>query len=292
MSRQTSRGEAPITLVCEVFKVSRAAFYAANKPISVLRPAPSTPKESRGVPVADLLTAIEAIVAEHHAWGVRKVWATLRRRKLRVGCRRVWALMKAKGYVLAGGQPRTPEPKRGQVVVPEPNRRIASDFTTVWTARDGRVAIAITVDCGCRSVLDVTVSKSQASPSMLGSIDRALTHAFGSPHAVPHGVELRTDHGSVYTGADAAAFAKRWGLEQTFAPVGRPTGNAVAERTIRTMKEECIWLEDWESIDAVQAALQRWQRSFNEDRPHQSLNWATPSEFRQARLGLRSQAAA
>ena len=51
MSRQTSRGEAPITLVCEVFKVSRAAFYAANKPISVLRPAPSTPKESRGVPV-------------------------------------------------------------------------------------------------------------------------------------------------------------------------------------------------------------------------------------------------
>jgi hypothetical protein len=35
---------------------------------------------------------------------------------------------------------------------------------------------------------------------------------------------------------------------QTFAPVGRPTGNAVAERTIRTMKEECVWLADWRGI--------------------------------------------
>ena len=41
--------------------------------------------------------AIHEVVHEHSAWGVRKVWATLRRRGLRAGQKRVWAIMKADG---------------------------------------------------------------------------------------------------------------------------------------------------------------------------------------------------
>jgi putative transposase len=284
MSRQTSRGEAPVALVCETFGMSRAAWYAARKP-AVASSASERAPRPRGIPVADLLLAIEAVVAEHRAWGVRKVWATLKRSGVRVGRRRVWALMKAHGHVLAGGVPREATPRRGQVVVPEPNRRLATDFTTVWTAEEGLLAVAITVDCGCRSVLDVTVSKSQDAPSMLASVDNALVAAFGHPRNVPDGVELRSDHGSVYTGADAHAFALRWRVEQTFAPVGRPTGNAVAERTIRTMKEECVWLEDWRNARELRTALEAWRRGFNEARPHQSLSWLTPAEYRSQRLG-------
>jgi len=284
MSRQTSRGEAPVAVVCEAFGISRAAWYAARRPV-IPTLNPPRPPRARGTPVGELLVAIEAIVTEHRAWGVRKVWATLKRSGLRVGRRRVWALMKAHGHVLSGGAPREATPRRGQVVVPEPNRRLATDFTTVWTAEDGLVAVAVTVDCGCRSVLDVTVSKSQDAPSMLFSVDNALVAAFGHPRNVPDGVELRSDHGSVYTGADAHAFALRWGVEQTFAPVGRPTGNAVAERTIRTMKEECVWLADWRGIPQLREALAAWKRTFNEERPHQSLRWLTPAEYRAQRLG-------
>lgn len=291
MNRTTSRGEASVTLACETFGVSRAAFYASQKPAGPPRPSNGPPR-TRGTPAATVLEAIERVVAAHAAWGVRKVWATLKRQGLRVGRRRIWALMRAHGHVLAGGTPREPSARRGHVVVPEPNRRIATDFTTVWTAVDGLVAVAITVDCGCRSVLDVTVSKSQDAPSMLASVDNALAIAFGVPENVPEGVELRSDHGSVYTGADAHTFALRWGVEQTFAPVGRPTGNAVAERTIRTMKEECIWLADWRDLVELRDALAVWRRDFNEARPHQSLNWATPTEYRAAKLGLPARLAA
>lgn len=290
MNRATSRGEAPVTFVCRTFAVSRAAYYASQKPAGP-RP-PTSPPRTRGTPVATVLAAIERVVAAHPAWGVRKVWATLKREGLRVGRRRIWALMHAHGHVLAGGTPREPSPRRGHVVVPEPNRRIATDFTTVWTTDDGLVAVAITVDCGCRSVLDVTVSKSQDAPSMLASVDNALVVAFGVPENVPDGVELRSDHGSVYTGADAHTFALRWGVEQTFAPVGRPTGNAVAERTIRTMKEECIWLADWRDQAALRAALATWRSEFNDIRPHQSLNWATPAEYRAAKLSQPAKLAA
>ena len=108
---------------------------------------------------------------------------------------------------------------------------------------------------------------------MLASVDNALVAAFGHPRNVPDGVELRSDHGSVYTGADAQAFALRRGVDQTFAPAGRPAGNAVAERTLRTRKEECVWLEDWRSAPDVRTALDAWRRSVNDVRPHPSLSW-------------------
>lgn len=280
MSRETRAGEATVTLVCETFGITRQAYYGARKPRPERKPPRRTPPL---VSAEAALAAIRGIVDAHRAWGVRKIWATLRRQGLRVGRRRVWALMHANGLVLTP-TPREPEPRRGHVVVPEPNRRLATDLTTVWTRDDGLVAVAITVDCGCRSVLDVTVTKSQSSPDILASVDRALESCFGEPSNVPEGVELRSDHGPQYTGADAAQLARRWGIVQTFAPVGRPTGNAVAERTIRTMKEECVWLADWTSAEALRSALLAWQKCFNTERPHQSLAWRTPAEYRAERL--------
>jgi len=59
---------------------------------------------------------------------------------------------------------------------------------------------------------------------------------------------------------------------------------ALAERTIRTLKEECIWLQDFDNLAELQTALDRWRRSFNHDRPHQALTWQTPAERRAANL--------
>ncbi|MGC3998581.1 MAG: integrase core domain-containing protein [Anaeromyxobacter sp.] len=76
-----------------------------------------------------------------------------------------------------------------------------------------------------------------------------------------------------------------WGLTHTFAPVGRPTGNAVAERVIRTMKEEVIWLRDWDTAEQLREAVLAWQHRYNTQRPHQALGWKTPAEYRAEKLG-------
>ena len=68
MSRQTSRGEAPVALVCETFGMSRAAWYAARRP-AVASSARERAPRPRGIPVADLLLAIEVVVAEHRQRG-------------------------------------------------------------------------------------------------------------------------------------------------------------------------------------------------------------------------------
>lgn len=284
MKRETVAGVTSVKLLCTTFKVSRQAYYAAKKaprpPTNVVR----LPVRPDVAPAAKVLEKVELIIKENPAWGVRKVWATLRREHaLKVSKKRVWAIMKANGLVLARDS-EPGEPMRGHVAVPQPNRRLAADFTTVWTRLDGVVAVVPTIDCGCRSVLGLDVTKDQQAPAVLASVEQALREAFGEPSSVPVDLELRTDHGPQYTGADCADLVRRWGLTHTFAPVGRPTGNAVVERFIRTMKEEVIWLRDWNSAAELREAITAWLVKYNTRRAHQSLGWMTPSEYRAAHL--------
>lgn len=219
-----------------------------------------------------------------------RVWATLRREALKVSRKRVHAIMRAHGLVLA--RDREPgEPPRGHVLVPEPNRRLATDMTTVWTRRDGVVALVPTIDCGDRTTV-IEVTTDQHGSAILASVERKLVAAFGTPAHMPEGVELRTDHGPQYTGADCDALCARWRIAHTYAPVGRPTGNAVVERFIRTLKEELIWLRDWNSADELRAAVAPWLDHYHHHhRPHQALNWQTPMERRAERLGALARAA-
>lgn len=291
MSLETEHGKATVVMLCEVFGLSRSAYYEARvalKAHRVSEPTPSSSPSQRhakpaqgAVPLEELREAIKTITDHHRAWGVRKVHAVLRRApyELRASRKRVWAVMKAMRLCFAPGA-RPAEESRGTVAVSLPNRRWATDFTTVYTAEDGVVAVVPVIDCGCRTVLELRVTKSQESPSILAGVGAALCAAFGTPSAVPDGLELRTDHGPQYTGEDCRELCARWKVDHTFAPVGRPTGNAVAERVIRTMKEECIWLRDWRSVTELQEGLEEWRRVYNEQRPHQALDWKTPAEAR------------
>jgi transposase InsO family protein len=286
--RETIAGKASVTLLCATFSLSRAAYYAdarrrRGKPDAAANVI-ALPKRPRYTAAEVVLLRIREVLEREAcvAWGVRKVWATLRREGLKVSRKRVHAIMRAHGLVLARDcEPG--EPRRGHVAVPEPNRRLATDMTTVWTRRDGVVALVPTIDCGDRTAV-IAVTVDQHGPAVLASVEQKLVAAFGSPANVPEGVELRTDHGPQYTGADCTALCTRWHVAHTYAPVGRPTGNAVVERFIRTLKEELIWLRDWESADELRAAIAAWLDHYHHRRPHQALNWQTPIERRAERL--------
>lgn len=144
------------------------------------------------------------------------------------------------------------------------------------------MALVPTIDCGDRTAV-IEVTKDQHGPAVLASVEAKLIAAFGSPANVPENLELRTDHGPQYTGADCAAFCARWRLHRTFAPVGRPTGNAVVERFIRTPKEE-LNLAAGLGRRRRAAPRNRGSRHYLEQRPHQALDWRAPAERRAERL--------
>jgi putative transposase len=141
------------------------------------------------------------------------------------------------------------------------------------------------IDCGDRFVFDIAVTKSQESAAILAPLARSLRDCFRVPGAVPDGLELRTDHGPQYTGADCEKLCRHWHLEQTIAPAGQPTGNAVAERFSQTLNVESIWTRDWDNIDELRAAVRVWLHSYNYEHPHQALKEQTPAEKREKNLG-------
>ena len=85
-------------------------------------------------------------------------------------------------------------------------------------------------------------------------------------------------------GSDADDHSTKWKLDHTFAPVGSPTGNAVAEGFIQTMEIEVIWTRDWASSGQLRMALQAWLVKYNQERPRQSIGWLTPAERRAMNL--------
>ena len=82
---------------------------------------------------------------------------------------------------------------------------------------------------------------------------RAHCGAFGQD--VAHGVMLRHDHGrqDMSQGCqDAMAFL---GIERSLAFVREPQGNGCAERFIRTLTENLLWLKTFDPVEELRVAL-------------------------------------
>lgn len=232
-----------------------------------------------------LKSGIMDIMLKYPQWGVRKVWALLRQPAygMRVSTRRVWKLMRDLRQAFRNDNSESNQASK-RVVVDDSNQRWATDFTKVWTKEDGQVTIVPTIDCGCRTLVAVEVVKSQTSESILASVDAALKKEFGDATNLRRALELRTDQGSQYVSQTCKDWAEKWNLNHTLAKKGTPTENAVVERVIRTMKEECIWPRDWNNAEELRQALNKWHQEYNEIRPHQALNWSTPKQRREENL--------
>lgn len=292
MSRQTSRGEASVGQVRKAFGISRQAWHAAKKRAATPprpRKRPERPSNATWAPDEVVRPAVVALAERHKGWGVPKVWAHLRHIKgIVVGKHRVYRLMKELGLLMPAARKQPRPSGRGHVAVADSNRRWATDLTTTWTREDGVVAICPVIDCGDRYIPDIEVSKAQDAPSTLLPVERALFTSFGTSDRTPDGLELLTDNGPQYRGRDCDELCHRWGIDHRFSGVGRPTGNAIAERVILTLKTELIWTRDWNNVAELREAVRGWMKTYNEERPHEALNWKTPAQKRHQNLNCSS----
>ena len=59
---------------------------------------------------------------------------------------------------------------------------------------------------------------------------------------------------------------------------GRWMDNVFIERLWRTVKYECVYLQEFETGSQARETLGEWFRDYNEDRSHSSLDDRTPNE--------------
>nr|WP_277749200.1 integrase core domain-containing protein [Sinirhodobacter populi] len=68
------------------------------------------------------------------------------------------------------------------------------------------------------------------------------------------------------------------GLEPVAVPWLIPQQNGMVERVIRTLKEQCVHRQRFDSVQHATRAIGDWISFYNNRRPHQALAMRTPAE--------------
>jgi len=107
---------------------------------------------------------------------------------------------------------------------------------------------------------------------------RTTFGAFGQD--VAQGLMLRHDHGSQYMSQVFQEELRFWGITSSPAFVREPEGNGCAERFIRTLKENLLWLTTFETVEELRLALHEFQRLYNETWLIGRHGYKTPAQVR------------
>lgn len=159
-----------------------------------------------------------------------------------------------------------------------PNERWSTDLCRVWSGRDGWTTLALVIDCHTRELLGWHLSRSGKATTAASALEHALINRFGTLGKVTREFLLRSDNGLVFTSRRYTALVRSYGLKQEFITPHCPQQNGMVERVIRTIKEQCIHHQRFDSIQHATRAIGDWISFYNTRRPHQALDMKTPAE--------------
>ena len=270
--------------VCRNWRMSRATVYrhrqAANRPeASRRRPGPQGP-----MPDAALVATVRTVLKDSpfHGEGYRKVWARLRVSGVRTSPRRVLRVMRENGLLAhqRPGSARGPRAHDGTITTDRVDEMWGTDLTTVLTG-EGQAAVFIAVDHCSAECVGIHASHRANRFEALEPIRQAIRGSFGAiGQDVVKGLKIRHDHGSQYMSGDFQKEIRFLGAESSPAFVRAPEGNGCAERFIRTLKENLLWLRWFETVEELRQALLEFQRTYNEEWIIQRHGYRTPAQIR------------
>jgi putative transposase len=96
---------------------------------------------------------------------------------------------------------------------------------------------------------------------------------------MPAPVLITVDHGSEFTSKPLEEWAWRRGVKLDFIRPGRPMENGYIESFNGRLRDECLNVMQFMSLDDARAKIEAWRVDYNQRRPHSSLGHLTPSEF-------------
>jgi len=133
------------------------------------------------------------------------------------------------------------------------------------TVEDGAVTVFIGVDHGTFEGIGIHAAKWATRLETLEPIRQGVRQQFGAVSAgIATGLQVRHDHGRQYMSDDFQAELRFLGITSSPAFVRAPEGNGVAERFIRTLKEQLLWVRTFQTVEELRQALLDWLRLYYE----------------------------
>ena len=261
----------PVSSACELLELPHSTYY--YRPVEVDE--------------CELEAAIEEIARQFSAYGTRRVSEQLRRSpyEMRVNRKRVWRIMAKKKLlrITKRRKRRTtdsqhPYPRYPNLVkelsITSPDQVWVSDITYIRLHQE-HVYLAIIMDVYTRSIRGWCLSR---------TLDQELTLTALRAALVTHTPEIHhSDQGVQYAAYAYTDLLKVHGIQISMATAGKAEENGYAERFMRTIKEEEVYLSEYLNFgDAHQQIRCFIEDVYNTKRIHSSLGYLTPAEFEYA----------
>jgi putative transposase len=283
--------------VCGAWDEPRSSFYvrrkrrlapAQDRPVSHKR-GPKTPLSD-----GDLLGMIRSYLeaSPFSGEGHRKVHAHLKiERGVRTSRTRVLRVMRENAllspYRHTCGDLNAHD---GTITTDAPNVVWGTDGFRVQTVDEGWVWGFIAVDHFNSECVGYHVCKEGTRFNALEPLRMGLQEIFGSVgRDAALGLALRMDHGCQYTSDHFLNQIAYWGIAQSFSFVAQPQGNGIAERFIKTLKQQAIYGHVFRNAMEVHEAVTKLVHDYNHRWRIERLHFLTPAEARN--LALQEEAA-
>ena len=294
MSRQVSPSTDQVyglSRVTRLWGISRATIYRHRlEPIARKKPGPLGAMSDE-----DLVAAIRQLLQDSpfHGEGHRKLWARLRFAGIRTSRRRVLRLMREHDLLAPQrvGRPRGPRAHDGTITTERIDLMWGTDLTSVMTG-EGQAAVFVAVDHCSAECVGVHASRRADRFEALEPVRQAVRERFGAfAKGVAAGLALRHDHGSQYVSHDFQAEIRFLGITSSPAFVREPEGNGCAERFIRTLKENLLWVRRFETVEELRLALQAFKELYNRTWIIARHGYQTPAQVRAGQIAAMPMAA-
>lgn len=244
---------------CRLALLQRATFYY----------------RSRAKDQTVLRMRIRELAHSRPRFGYERIHILLRREGWRVGRNRVHRL-----YRLEGLQVRMRVRRRKRISLhrgPVPVARASNEYWSMDFVHDqlasGRKFRVLTViDKWSRESVLLETDFSLTGQSVVLALQRV-----SSSRTLPKAITV--DHGTEFTSKSLDEWAWNHGVTLDFIRPGKPTENAFIESFNGRLRDECLNVNQFESIADARQRIEAWREDYNHHRPHSSLGNLTPIEF-------------
>jgi putative transposase len=258
-----------VALVEEVFQVSQRR---ACRALSVdRRRLKYQSRKDDGV----LRERLRALAAERRRFGYKRLAIMLKREGQIHNLKKIYRLYKEEGLSVKRRKgrkraigTRLPLPRADMI-----NQIWSLDFLSDALSDGRRFRILGIMDQCSRECLALVADTSIGGVRVARELD-TLVRQLGKPHCIV------SDNGTELTSRAVLQWAQDNRIEWHYITPGKPTENGYTESMNGKIRDECLNEEIFGSLAYARHIIEAWRQDYNNIRPHSSLGYQTPTQYR------------